>query len=90
MAGVGDEEVPQFKLATIDELFKHSIDPNTRISDAALQLSAEYLRAFATEAIHRSADVARKEAQAKEKKEIPVIEVRPPRESELVFVASLA
>ncbi|GAA5991068.1 hypothetical protein JCM10908_006524 [Rhodotorula pacifica] len=34
------------------------------VSAAATHLSAEYLRLFATEAIHRAAEVAEKERQA--------------------------
>ncbi|GJN90020.1 hypothetical protein Rhopal_003017-T1 [Rhodotorula paludigena] len=56
-----DADHPQFKQATVKELFKLVTEPNTRVSAAAAQLSAEYLRLFATEAIHRAAEVAEKE-----------------------------
>ncbi|GAA5822429.1 hypothetical protein JCM3770_000268 [Rhodotorula araucariae] len=50
--------------ATVKELFKLVTEPSTRVSSAAVQLSAEYLRLFATEAIHRAAEVAELERAA--------------------------
>ncbi|KAG0659400.1 hypothetical protein RHOSPDRAFT_33638 [Rhodotorula sp. JG-1b] len=64
---MADEEQPDhpvFKQATVKELLRLSHEPNTRISAAATHLSAEYLRLFATEAIHRAAEVAEKEREA--------------------------
>ncbi|KPV74529.1 uncharacterized protein RHOBADRAFT_45018 [Rhodotorula graminis WP1] len=46
-----DSDHPQFKQA------RH----RQGVSTAAVQLSAEYLRLFATEAIHRAAEVAERE-----------------------------
>ncbi|GAA5916608.1 hypothetical protein JCM6882_009175 [Rhodosporidiobolus microsporus] len=63
MADQADADHPQFKHATVKELFKLANEPNTRVSAPALHLSAEYLRLFATEAIHRAAEVAKKEQQ---------------------------
>ncbi|GAA5862262.1 hypothetical protein JCM1840_001699 [Sporobolomyces johnsonii] len=57
----GDSDTPVFKHATVKELFKLAQEPSTRISAPALHLSSEYLRLFATEAIHRAAEVAEKE-----------------------------
>jgi len=59
-----ESDVPSFKHATIQEVFKLSFDPTTRINGAALHLSAEYLRLFTIEALHRSAEVYRKEKDA--------------------------
>ncbi|TNY24311.1 CENP-S associating centromere protein X-domain-containing protein [Rhodotorula diobovata] len=64
-----ESDHPQFKeaphpQATVKELFKLVTEPNTRVSSAAVQLSAEYLRLFATEAIHRSAEVAQQDRTA--------------------------
>lgn len=74
MAGE-DSDVPQFKPATIHEIFKLELDPSTRVTAPALQLSAEYLRLFTTEALHRSAEIANKEI-AEGKAKGGLIEVR--------------
>ncbi|GAA5908061.1 hypothetical protein JCM8208_003675 [Rhodotorula glutinis] len=60
--------------ATVKEVFKLVTEPNTRVSTAAVQLSAEYLRLFATEAIHRAAEVAERERAA----DGPVDRLAPP------------
>ncbi|GAA5864912.1 hypothetical protein JCM8547_009269 [Rhodosporidiobolus lusitaniae] len=60
MQGAHDQDQPQFKQATVKEIYKLVLDNNTRVSAPALHLSAEYLRLFATEAVHRSAEVAKK------------------------------
>ncbi|GAA6011805.1 hypothetical protein JCM10207_004250 [Rhodosporidiobolus poonsookiae] len=57
----GSDDHPQFKQATVKEVFRLVTEPNTRISAPALHLSSEYLRLFATEAIHRASEVAQKE-----------------------------
>lgn len=62
---MADEETPQFKHATIKEVFALAIDPSTRINAAALQLSVEYLRLFTVEALHRSAEEAGKDTEKK-------------------------
>ncbi|GAA6028749.1 hypothetical protein JCM8097_007376 [Rhodosporidiobolus ruineniae] len=64
MADQQGTDTPQYKQATIKEIFKLVNDPNTRMSAPALQLSAEYLRLFTTEAIHRAAEVAQAEKDA--------------------------
>ncbi|KAL8279559.1 hypothetical protein RQP46_008121 [Phenoliferia psychrophenolica] len=74
MAG-DDEDVPQINQATLQEIFKLTLDPTTRVNAPALHLSAEYLRIFATEALHRSCEVANKE-KASGKGDGGVIEVR--------------
>ncbi|BGP56550.1 hypothetical protein JCM8202_002066 [Rhodotorula sphaerocarpa] len=65
MADEGDTDHPVFKQATVKELLRLSHEPNTRISSPATHLTAEYLRLFATEAIHRAAEVAEKEREGK-------------------------
>ncbi|KAL7343411.1 hypothetical protein BJY59DRAFT_688004 [Rhodotorula toruloides] len=64
MADDDQPDHPVFKEATVKEIFKLVNEPNTRVSAAALHLSAEYLRLFATEAIHRASEVAEKERAA--------------------------
>ncbi|GAA5933366.1 hypothetical protein JCM10213_001260 [Rhodosporidiobolus nylandii] len=56
-------DYPQFKQATVKEIFKLVTENNTRISAPALHLSAEYLRLLTTEAIHRAAEAAKEEQQ---------------------------
>ncbi|KAL1915577.1 uncharacterized protein VTP21DRAFT_6701 [Calcarisporiella thermophila] len=54
------EDASRFKPETVHTIFKSAWkEPGTKINKEALQLSAEYLRLFALEAIHRSAEVAR-------------------------------
>ncbi|GAA6050359.1 hypothetical protein RTBOTA2_004464 [Rhodotorula toruloides] len=60
---MSDDDQPD-QPATVKEIFKLVNEPNTRVSAAALHLSAEYLRLFATEAIHRASEVAEKERAA--------------------------
>ncbi|GAA5843532.1 hypothetical protein JCM5353_005446 [Sporobolomyces roseus] len=61
-----DSDTPVFKHATIREIYRLVQEPNTRVSAPALHLSSEYLRLFATEAIHRAAEVAQQEQEERE------------------------
>ncbi|GAA5948837.1 hypothetical protein JCM3765_003920 [Sporobolomyces pararoseus] len=58
-----DQEVdgPGFKHATIREIYRQVQEPNTRVSAPALHLSAEYLKLFTAEAVHRAAGIAQLE-----------------------------
>ncbi|GEM08816.1 hypothetical protein Rt10032_c06g2833 [Rhodotorula toruloides] len=65
---MADDDEPDHP-ATVKEIFNLVNEPNTRISAAAVHLSAEYLRLFATEAIHRASEVAEKDRAAREEKD---------------------
>ncbi|KAH8917762.1 hypothetical protein BT69DRAFT_1354486 [Atractiella rhizophila] len=54
------EKLPSYSIALVREVFKQSFEGNPRVSDDALALSAEYLRLFTVEAIHRSLEEKKK------------------------------
>ncbi|KAI5476805.1 hypothetical protein MNV49_007262 [Pseudohyphozyma bogoriensis] len=71
MANDDDDDRPQFKQATVKEVLALSFDSsNTRLSPAATQLSAEYLRLFTLEALHRSTDAVKAEQAAEKGKSV--------------------
>ncbi|MBW0500859.1 hypothetical protein O181_040574 [Austropuccinia psidii MF-1] len=71
----GGDKVPTFKKATIHEIFRlvwasdrlsslaSASEPPPKINDAALHLSAEYLRLFTVELFHRANQAAESEPQ---------------------------
>ncbi|GAA5997254.1 hypothetical protein JCM5350_001347 [Sporobolomyces pararoseus] len=61
-----DLDGPGFKHATIREIYRQVQEPNTRVSAPALHLSAEYLKLFTTEAVHRAAEIAQLEKDEEE------------------------
>jgi len=84
---IDDAPVPTFKRATIHEIFRMtwasdrltsaaSLDSQTKINEPALHLSAEYLRLFTVEAIHRAAKAAKEEQQKGTRAAINLIEVK--------------
>ncbi|KDE03855.1 hypothetical protein MVLG_05677 [Microbotryum lychnidis-dioicae p1A1 Lamole] len=58
---IDSEHSPQFKEALIREIFLLQLSNKTKVNDASIALSSQYLRLLTTEAIHRAAEVAEKE-----------------------------
>ncbi|KNZ52252.1 uncharacterized protein VP01_3633g1 [Puccinia sorghi] len=71
-------QVPRFKTGTVHEIFRQSwtnerksslklmVEKPPKINDIALRLSAEYMRLFTIELVHRSTQVARQEEKEEE------------------------
>lgn len=71
-------QVPRFKTGTVQEIFRQSwtnerksslklmVEKPPKINEMALRLSAEYLRLFTIELVHRSTQVAQQEEKEEE------------------------
>ncbi|SCV73282.1 BQ2448_7208 [Microbotryum intermedium] len=58
---IDSDDSPQFKDALIREIFLLQLSNKTKVNDASISLTSQYLRLLTTEAIHRAAEVAENE-----------------------------
>ncbi|GAA5829924.1 hypothetical protein JCM3766R1_006703 [Sporobolomyces carnicolor] len=70
------DDGPGFKHATLREVYRLVHEPNTRVSAPALHLSAEYLKLFTAEAVHRAAQVATLEQEQGDTPSSTLLETR--------------
>ncbi|KAG0366028.1 hypothetical protein BGZ54_005922 [Gamsiella multidivaricata] len=71
-----DEDKPNFRPATMGAIFKGVwTDPGTKAHKEALELSAEYLRLFTIEALHRTAAYQREQEDEELRNEETLIEL---------------
>ncbi|KAF9362793.1 hypothetical protein BGX34_005473 [Mortierella sp. NVP85] len=71
-----DEEKPTFRPETMGAIFKEVWrEPGVKVQKEALQLSAEYLRLFTIEALHRTAAYQREQEDEELKNEESLIEL---------------